>query len=161
MHCKRTTPPLNGSSAQSGCAATLLSAGAFADFEETTPMSSAIPAASQSAAARDSRSLRGAWNCVAAWLERWIVHDALALIIRVAIAAVFWLSGRTKVDGLLTVNQTAFDLFRSEYKLPLVPPEIAAYMATYAETFFPILLVLGLFTRFAALSLLMIVHVAL
>ncbi len=122
-------------------------------------MSSAIPAASQSAAARDSRSLRGAWNCVAALLERWIVHDALALIIRVAIAAVFWLSGRTKVDGLLTVNQTAFELFRSEYKLPLVPPEIAAYMATYAETFFPILLVLGLFTRFAALSLLIMTAV--
>ncbi len=38
--------------------------------------------------------------------------------------------------------------------MPLVPPDVAAYMATYAETFFPILLVLGLLTRLSALALL-------
>lgn len=103
--------------------------------------------------------VRGAWNRVANRLDRLIVHDALALIARVAIAAVFWLSGRTKVDGFLTVNETAFDLFRDEYKVPLLPPEVAAYMATYAETFFPILLVLGLFTRLSAFSLLIMTAV--
>ena len=70
------------------------------------------------------------------------------------IAAIFLYSGRTKVDGLLTVNEGAFELFRSEYALPLVPPEAAAYAATYSEHLFPLLLVLGLFTRFSALALL-------
>ena len=78
----------------------------------------------------------------------------LLLVQRLGIAAVFFLSGRTKVDGLLTVNDTAFELFRSEYALPLINPEIAAYAATYSEHLFPVLLVLGLFTRFAALGLL-------
>ena len=78
----------------------------------------------------------------------------LLLVQRLGIAAVFFMSGRTKVDGLLTVNDTAFELFRSEYALPLVKPEIAAYAATYSEHLFPLLLVLGLFTRFAALALL-------
>lgn len=98
--------------------------------------------------------LRGAWNRVADALDRLVLHDVLALIVRVAIAAVFWFSGRTKVDGILTVNENTFFLFQEEYKVPLVPPDIAAYMATYAETFFPILLVLGLFTRLSAFSLL-------
>jgi len=78
----------------------------------------------------------------------------LLLVQRLGIAAVFFMSGRTKVDGLLTVNDTAFELFRSEYALPLVKPEIAAYAATYSEHLFPLLLVLGLFTRFAASALL-------
>jgi putative oxidoreductase len=78
----------------------------------------------------------------------------LLLIQRLGIGAVFFMSGRTKVDGLLTVNDTAFELFRTDYALPFVKPEIAAYAATYSEHFFPLLLVLGLFTRFAALALL-------
>ena len=78
----------------------------------------------------------------------------LLLVQRLGIAGVFFFSGRTKVDGLLTVNETAFELFRSEYALPLVKPELAAYAATYSEHLFPLLLVLGLFTRFAALALL-------
>jgi putative oxidoreductase len=122
-------------------------------------MNSAAPRTSAPSATRASRGIRGAWNCVAAWLDRVVIHDALALIVRVAIAAVFWLSGRTKVDGFLTVNETAFELFRDEYKVPLVPPDVAAYMATYAETFFPILLVLGLFTRLSAFALLIMTAV--
>jgi putative oxidoreductase len=54
----------------------------------------------------------------------------------------------------LTVNDSAFELFRTDYALPFVKPEIAAYAATYSEHLFPLLLVLGLFTRFAALALL-------
>ena len=73
---------------------------------------------------------------------------------RLGIAGVFLLSGRTKVDGLLTVNDNAFELFRSEYALPLIQPEFAAYAATYSEHLFPLLLILGLFTRFAAAGLL-------
>jgi len=78
----------------------------------------------------------------------------LALAARGSLAAIFFLSGRTKVDGLLTVNDSAYALFREEYKVPLVPPEFAAHMATYAEHLFPILLVLGLCTRLSALALL-------
>jgi putative oxidoreductase len=78
----------------------------------------------------------------------------LLLVQRLGIAAVFFMSGRTKVDGLLTVNDSAFELFRSDYALPLVKPEIAAYAATYSEHLFPLLLILGLFTRVAASALL-------
>lgn len=64
------------------------------------------------------------------------------------------MSGRTKVEGILTITPSTYELFRTEYMLPLVPPYIAAHLATYAETFFPILLVFGLFTRLSALALL-------
>ncbi len=66
----------------------------------------------------------------------------------------FFQSGRTKVDGLLHITDGTYELFRTEYALPLVPPEIAAHAATYSEHLFPILLVLGLFTRPAAFALL-------
>ena len=78
----------------------------------------------------------------------------ILLVQRLGIAGVFFMSGRTKVDGLLTVNDTAFELFRYEYALPLVPPEAAAYAAAYSEHLFPLLLALGLFTRLSATALL-------
>ncbi|MFN3440000.1 MAG: DoxX family protein [Acidovorax sp.] len=81
-------------------------------------------------------------------------HSLLALVNRIAIAGIFWLSARTKVEGWFTVSDSAYALFREEYKLPLLPPELAAQMATVAEHVFPILLVLGLFTRLSALALL-------
>jgi len=94
------------------------------------------------------------WNAIAVNLEHWISHDFIALTARAALAAVFWLSGRTKVDGWLTVNDTAYTLFREDYKVPVLPPEFAAHMATYAEHLLPLLLVLGLATRLSALGLL-------
>ena len=97
---------------------------------------------------------RALYNRAADILDGVIGHSLLALVCRVSIAAIFFLSGRTKVDGLLTVNASAIDLFRNEYKLPVIPPEIAAHMAAYAEHLFPLLLVLGLATRFSALALL-------
>lgn len=96
----------------------------------------------------------GAWQRLTERLGALVPHDLLALVDRVAIGAIFWLSGRTKVDDWLHVTDGAIELFRTEYRLPLLPPEIAAHLAAYAEHAFPILLVLGLFTRFAALSLL-------
>jgi putative oxidoreductase len=78
----------------------------------------------------------------------------LLLIQRLGIAAVFFMSGRTKVDGWFTVNDSAFELFRTDYALPLIKPELAAYVAAYSEHLFPLLLVVGLFTRFAATALL-------
>jgi putative oxidoreductase len=87
-------------------------------------------------------------------LDALVSSSLLSLVARFAIAAIFFLSGRTKVSGLLTITPGAYELFRTEYKLPLVPPEIAVHMAAYAEHLFPILLVLGLFSRFSAFALL-------
>lgn len=98
--------------------------------------------------------MRSLWNRVAVLLESLVGHWLLALAARFAIAGIFFLSGRTKVEGWLSVTDSAVALFADEYKVPLLPPEIAAHMATYAEHLFPLLLALGLFTRFAALALL-------
>lgn len=78
----------------------------------------------------------------------------LLLVARLGIASVFFLSGRTKVTGLLTLKPSTFQLFQYEYALPVLPTELAAYLATYAEHLFPVLLVLGLVTRPAAAALL-------
>ena len=89
-----------------------------------------------------------------AWLAR-LVPDALPLLVaRLGIAAVFFQSGRTKVEGWFTIKSSTYDLFTAEYALPLIPSDLAARLATGAEHLFPILLVLGLFTRFSALALL-------
>ena len=87
-------------------------------------------------------------------LDRAVPDDLLLLVARVAIAAIFFLSGRTKVEGVLTITESTYELFRTEYALPLVSPEVAAHAATYSEHLFPALLVLGLFTRPAAAALL-------
>ncbi len=94
------------------------------------------------------------WNRIAGSLEALVGHSLLALAARFGIAGIFFMSARTKVEGWLTVSDNAVALFADEYKLPLLPPEIAAHMAAYAEHFFPVLLALGLATRFAALALL-------
>lgn len=77
----------------------------------------------------------------------------IALLTRISIAGVFWQSGRTKVEGW-RVTDGAIELFRSEFRLPVIDPAIAAHLAALAEHVFPVLLVLGLATRFSALALL-------
>jgi putative oxidoreductase len=96
----------------------------------------------------------GTWNRIADQLDRWIGHSLLALAARFAIAGIFFLSGRTKVEGWLSVSENAIALFADEYKVPLLPPTLAAHLAAYAEHLFPVLLALGLFTRLSALALL-------
>jgi putative oxidoreductase len=87
------------------------------------------------------------------WLD--VIPNALLLLVaRLGIAAVFFQSGRTKVEGFLTIKPSTYDLFATEYALPLIPSDWAARLATGAEHLFPILLVLGLFTRVSALALL-------
>ena len=98
--------------------------------------------------------LRGTWNRIADALSTLVSHALLALAARVAVAAIFFLSGRTKVEGLLTVTDSAYTLFREDYKVPLLAPELAAHLAAYAEHLFPALLIVGLFTRLSALALL-------
>lgn len=117
-------------------------------------MSTNLQSSAEPIANGNPHGLRAQWNVVAERLTRIVTHDVLALTTRVAVAAIFFYSGRTKVEGFLTLTDSAYELFRTEYKLPLVPPELAAHLAAYAEHLFPLLLVLGLFTRFSALALL-------
>jgi putative oxidoreductase len=98
-----------------------------------------------------AKGLAGTARRLIGVLDR-IPYSLLALAARIFPAAVFWQSGETKVDGW-HLSESAVDLFRDEYKLPLIDPSVAAHLAAFAEHFFPILLVLGLASRFAALAL--------
>ena len=99
-------------------------------------------------------SLHPRFAAIPALFERLLPLDLLLVIARVAIAAVFFLSGRTKVDGILHITDSTYYLFAEEYRLPLIPSDIAAHLATYAEHLFPVLLVLGLMSRGSAMALL-------
>lgn len=82
--------------------------------------------------------------------------ERLALLVtRVALAGIFWRSGRTKVveGSWLTISDFIRFLFETDYSGVPLPPAIAAPMATVAEHLFPILLVLGLAKRLSALAL--------
>jgi putative oxidoreductase len=82
-----------------------------------------------------------------------IPHDAIALLARFSVGAVFWQSGLTKLDGW-HVSDSAVYLFQTEYKLPLINPWAAAHLGAFSELSFPILLFVGLASRFSALALL-------
>jgi putative oxidoreductase len=90
-----------------------------------------------------------------AFLDTWrarldaFPQPALQLLMRFSIFWVFWRSGSLKADNI----EQAIGLFRDEYKLPILPPEIAAYLGTAVELAAPCLILAGLFTRLAALSL--------
>ncbi|WP_044872377.1 DoxX family protein [Pseudomonas sp. LFM046] len=96
-----------------------------------------------------------------------IPYSLVAFVARFSIAAIFWKSGQTKVEGLVIdlvdgtfqlgvprLSESAIPLFTDEYKLPLLSPEIAAHLAAFGEHFFPVLILFGLATRFSALALL-------
>lgn len=86
---------------------------------------------------------------MSAWLER-VPYSALAIPLRLAVATVFWNSGMAKLANW----NTAIELFREEYRLPVLLPELAAYLAMSIELTTPGLLLLGLATRPVALVLL-------
>ena len=110
---------------------------------------------------------------IAQWVNRAISlfgalpESLIALIARFSIAATFWKSGQTKIEGFAVnlvegsvnlgvpqLTDSALALFREEYRLPLLSPEVAAPMAAFAEHLFPVLILIGLATRFSALALL-------
>ncbi|APC15597.1 hypothetical protein BLL42_07590 [Pseudomonas frederiksbergensis] len=112
-------------------------------------------------------------NAITRLIERFIElferipHSLIAFVARFSIAAVFWKSGQTKVEGLAIdlfdgtfqlgiprLADSTIPLFQSEYHVPLLSPELAAHMAAFAEHFFPILILVGFATRFSALALL-------
>ncbi|MEE9325781.1 MAG: DoxX family protein [Cocleimonas sp.] len=79
---------------------------------------------------------------------------------RFYVAYVFFKSGLTKVDDNFKITSSTIDLFKYDFKVPVLPPEIAAYLATYAELILPVLLVLGFLSRPAALGLFILNAVA-
>jgi putative oxidoreductase len=87
-------------------------------------------------------------------IESLVPLSLIQLAARLAVAGIFFKSGLTKVDGDWNVTPLTVVLFRDEYKVPVIPPEIAAHMGTFFELTMPILLVVGFLTRFATLPLL-------
>ncbi len=77
------------------------------------------------------------------------LHSLASLVARVYIAQVFFSAGLTKVQDW----GTTLWLFEEEYQVPFLHFELAAYLGTFGELFFPVLLFAGLFTRFSAISL--------
>jgi putative oxidoreductase len=101
-----------------------------------------------------------------------IPHSLIAFVARFSIAAVFWKSGQTKIEGFAIdivngtfelgwprLSNSAVDLFRDEYKVPLLSPESAAVLAALGEHVLPLLILLGLATRLSALGLLVMTAV--
>ena len=96
------------------------------------------------------------------------VPDTLiSLLARFSIAAVFWKSGQTKIEGLSIdlvtgkftlgwprLSESVIPLFQDEYRLPIIPADLAATMAAWAEHLFPVLILMGLATRVSSLALL-------
>jgi putative oxidoreductase len=104
-----------------------------------------------------ARLAAGAESVVRAIAVPWLVQ----LVLRFALATPFWKSGILKWDGFLRLNDTAVSLFTDEFMLhlpggpyPFPAPAVMAFLSGCAEITFPILLVLGFATRFAALGLL-------
>jgi putative oxidoreductase len=102
-----------------------------------------------SVAAGARSGLIGAIQRVIGWLDS-VPYSLLALPLRFAVATVFWDSGTTKLANW----DATLQLFEDEYKVPLLPPDIAAHVGAAIELSTPVLLVLGFMTRPAALVLL-------
>lgn len=100
-------------------------------------------------------STRAVFNAVRRPFDRIesIPDGVMVLMARVALAGYFFRSGLTKISGF-SIAPSTYALFAEDYRVPLLPPEAAAWLATGAELLCPVLLVIGLGTRPAALALL-------
>jgi putative oxidoreductase len=92
--------------------------------------------------------------------------SVVQLVMRVALAVPFWRSGILKWNGFLTLSDTAVTLFSDEFMLHLPggpyhfpAPTVMAFLSGSGEIMFPVLLVLGLATRFAATGLLLMTFI--
>lgn len=102
------------------------------------------------------------------WLDA-IPYALVALFARIIVAHAFFASGQTKVEGPVIggelfgmdlsvivpsgIREAAFTLFAEEYKVPLLPTHLATWMAAIGEHVLPIMLFVGLASRFSALGL--------
>lgn len=98
----------------------------------------------------------GIYDRLIALVSTRMMESLTLLFMRIVLAGIFWRSGRTKIEegSWFSISDTTWFLFREEYKGVPLPSDLAAIMATVSEHLFPILLVLGLFTRLSALALL-------
>ncbi len=103
-------------------------------------------------------AIRMAKQLVQQLAQPWLVQ----LVLRLALALPFYKSGILKWDGFLQLKDTAIDLFTDEFKLHLPGgpysfphPAVFAFLSGCGEVMFPVLLVLGLGTRFAATGLIL------
>lgn len=94
------------------------------------------------------------WTSVTQTLD--LAQPLAALLARLYVAQVFFLSGLTKIRDW----ETTVSLFTDEYKVPYISPEFAALLGTAGELVLPVLLVLGLLGRFAALGLFVVNAIA-
>ncbi|MGF6916281.1 DoxX family protein [Paraburkholderia sp. 40] len=92
---------------------------------------------------------RSVFQCAVQLLDN-VPYWLLAIPLRLAVATIFWNSAMTKLANW----DAALELFRDEYRLPLLPPDVAAHITVSIELSMPVLLVLGLGVRPAALVLL-------
>jgi putative oxidoreductase len=97
-------------------------------------------------------------RCISRLAAPWLTQ----LVLRLALAVPFYKSGILKWHGFLQLNDTAIDLFTDEFKLhlpggpyPFPEPAVVAFLSACGEVGFPVLLVLGFGTRFAAAGLLL------
>ncbi len=92
----------------------------------------------------------------------------VSLLIRVSVFLIFWKAAQSKISGMEVLGQnfafwnvtdSTIMLFEYEYALPLIPAEVAAYMATFSEFFLSLFILLGFMTRLSALGLLIMTAV--
>lgn len=76
-------------------------------------------------------------------------QDIVLLFTRIWIAKIFFMAGKSKIQSW----ESTLTLFEYEYAVPLLSPVVAAYMGTFVELFFPVLLAIGLFSRGSAIIL--------
>ena len=95
------------------------------------------------------------YDAATRWLSGRVPESLLLVFVRVVLGGIFWRSGLTKVaEGTwFQLTDTTYELFRTEYAGVPLPPEFAAVLANAAEHILPALLLIGLFTRGAALAL--------
>lgn len=102
---------------------------------------------------------------IARWHDRIVAilgsrlsEGVVLLLVRIALAGVFWRSGRSKVaeGSLFEISGSTWYLFENDYAGVPLPAEIAAPLATVGEHLFPMLLLIGLATRMSASALLVI-----
>ncbi|MBP9831421.1 MAG: DoxX family protein [Polaromonas sp.] len=94
------------------------------------------------------------WASVTQTLD--LAQPLAALLARLYVAQVFFMSGITKIRDW----ETTVSLFTDEYKVPYLSPELAALLGTAGELVLPVLLILGLLGRFAALGLFVVNAIA-
>jgi putative oxidoreductase len=104
------------------------------------------------------KSIIDRYDRITVLLSGKIPEAIMLILVRISLAGVFWRSGRSKVEegSWFTISENALYQFADEpfNHVPLLSPDFAAHITFAAEHLFPILLVVGLFTRVSALALL-------